>query len=421
VNVSATDAESIPVLTTSTLPSGATFVDSGNGTGTFDWTPNYTQAGTYSVTFYATDDSLAVDSEVVTITVTDAGNQPPVLAPIGTQSTTEGVLLTFAVSATDPDSTIPTLSTSTLPAGAAFVDNGDGTGGFAWTPDYLQSGGYSVTFYASDGVAVDSEVVTITVIEAGNQLPVLSPIGAQSTTEGILLTIAVSATDVESVPVLTTSTLPTGATFVDNGDGSGNFDWTPDYTQAGTYNVTFYATDDSSAVDSELVVITVADAGNQAPSFLTVLPDTIEVYVNVQTQTVVEAADPDLDPLILTAVPILAGATFDTAGGVGTYTYTPGPADVDSVYRVMFIATDPSGAADTIITHYHVNAYLRGDTDGDTKYTMNDVVFLINYLIRSGPAPNPLAVGDVDGDGVISVSDVVYLVNFMYQAGPPPQ
>jgi hypothetical protein len=173
------------------------------------------------VTFYATDDSLAVDSEIVTITVNEAGNQAPVLDPIGTQSTTEGVQLLVSVSATDAES-IPSLTTSTLPTGAIFTDNGDGTGTFDWTPDYTQAGTYNVTFYATDdSLAVDSELITISVLEAGNQPPVLSPIGAQSTTEGVQLLVSVSATDAESIPSLTTSTLPTGATFIDNGDGTG--------------------------------------------------------------------------------------------------------------------------------------------------------------------------------------------------------
>jgi hypothetical protein len=206
-----------------------------------------------------------MDSEIVTITVTEDGNQLPVLDPIGDRSTTEGIQLTFTVTASDAES-IPTLTTSLLPGTATFVDNGDGTGTFVWTPSYTDVGSYLVMFYATDdSLAVDSELITISVLEAGNQLPVLNPIGAQSTTEGVPLLVSVSATDAESIPTLTTSTLPTGATFIDNGDGTGTFDWTPDYTQAGTYNVTFYATDDSLAVDSEIVTITVNEAGNQAP------------------------------------------------------------------------------------------------------------------------------------------------------------
>jgi hypothetical protein len=51
-NVVATDAQSRHVVLTATgVPSGATFVDNGNNTGTFNWTPTSSQAGTYLVGF----------------------------------------------------------------------------------------------------------------------------------------------------------------------------------------------------------------------------------------------------------------------------------------------------------------------------------------------------------------------------------
>ncbi|MCH7947888.1 MAG: tandem-95 repeat protein, partial [candidate division Zixibacteria bacterium] len=335
--VSATDAESIPTLTTSTLPTGAVFVDSGNGSGSFDWTPTFLQSGVYNVTFYATDDSSAVDSEIVTITVNDAGNQIPVLASIGAQSTTENVLLSFGVSATDIEST-PTLTTSTLPTGAVFTDNGNGTGSFDWTPDFLQSGSYNVTFYATDdSTAVDSEIVTITVNDAGNQLPILVAIGAQSTTENVLLSFGVSAIDIESTPVLTTSSLPTGAVFTDNGNGTGTFDWTPDLTQAGSYNVTFYATDDSSAVDSEVVTITVNNV-NQAPVLAAIGNKSVDENVNLNFGVSATDADATTPTLSTSALP--TGATFvDNLNGTGTFDWTPTFAQ-SGVYSVTFYAAD---------------------------------------------------------------------------------
>ncbi|MFQ5500237.1 MAG: Ig-like domain-containing protein, partial [Candidatus Zixiibacteriota bacterium] len=112
-------------------------------------------------------------------------NQPPVLGPIGPQSVDENIPLGFAVSATDAEST-PVLTTSTLPGGVVFTDNGDGTGSFAWTPDFTQSGTYFITFFATDdSLAVDLETVEITVVEVGNQLPVLDPIGPHTVTEGV--------------------------------------------------------------------------------------------------------------------------------------------------------------------------------------------------------------------------------------------
>ena len=264
--VTASDGESIPVLTTSALPSGAVFVDSGNGSASFDWLPDFTQAGVYNVTFYATDDSAIVDSELIAITVTESGN-PPVLDPISDTTVTEAVLLVFTVTASDPDSTFPTLSTSTLPAGATFVDSGNGIGEFSWTPSFIQDGIHQITFYATDGLSTDSQIVTITVLDVGNQPPLIDSIGDRSTAEGLILSFVVTASDAESVPVLTTSTLPIGATFVDSANGSGYFDWTPGFTQSGSHPITFYATDDSLAVDSQLITITVTESGDQSPVF----------------------------------------------------------------------------------------------------------------------------------------------------------
>lgn len=50
--VTATDAQSRHVVLTATgVPAGASFVDNGNNTGTFNWTPTSSQAGTFFVTF----------------------------------------------------------------------------------------------------------------------------------------------------------------------------------------------------------------------------------------------------------------------------------------------------------------------------------------------------------------------------------
>jgi len=85
----------------------------------------------------------------------------------------------------------------------------------------------------------------------------LDPIGPQSTLEGVLLAFVVTSSDAESVPILTTTVLPTGASFTDNLNGTGSFDWTPTTGQTGNYSVTFYATDDSLVVDSETLLIVV--------------------------------------------------------------------------------------------------------------------------------------------------------------------
>ncbi|HSG99061.1 MAG TPA: putative Ig domain-containing protein, partial [candidate division Zixibacteria bacterium] len=338
--VSATDVESTPTVTAPNLPSGASFTPSAGG-GTFDWTPSFLQAGSYDVTFYATDDSSAVDSEVVTITVTEAGNQAPVLAAIGPRGTTENVNLNFSVSATDIEST-PTVTAPNLPSGASFTPSAGG-GTFDWTPSFLQAGSYDVTFYATDdSSAIDSEVVTITVAEAGNQAPVLAAIGPRGTTENVNLNFSVSATDIESTPTVTAPNLPSGASFTPSA-GGGTFDWTPSFLQAGSYDVTFYATDDSSAIDSEVVTITVTEAGNQAPVLAAIGPRGTTENVNLNFS--VSATDIESTPTV-TAPNLPSGASFTPSAGGGTFDWTPSFLQAGS-YDVTFYATDDSSAVDS--------------------------------------------------------------------------
>ena len=94
-------------------------------------------------------------------------NHPPSLAQIGNKSVLAGNQLQFIVSASDPDLTIPSLSATTLPSGASFVDSLNGRGLFRWTSTMGQIGSYLVTFHASDGSLSDSQQVMIQVLDPG--------------------------------------------------------------------------------------------------------------------------------------------------------------------------------------------------------------------------------------------------------------
>jgi hypothetical protein len=61
-----------------------------------------------------------------------------------------------------------------------------------------------------------------------------------------------------------------------------------------------------------------------------------------------------------------------------------------------------------------------GDCNGDYIINLGDVVFLITYLYRSGPAPQPLWTADVTRNGEVNIGDVVYLITYLYKNGPPP-
>ncbi len=67
----------------------------------------------------------------------------------------------------------------------------------------------------------------------------------------------------------------------------------------------------------------------------------------------------------------------------------------------------------------YVSAYDRGDANMNGVINIVDVSYLINFLYKGGPLPDPYA-GDVNGNGVINIIDVAYLISFLYKGGPPP-
>ena len=63
--------------------------------------------------------------------------------------------------------------------------------------------------------------------------------------------------------------------------------------------------------------------------------------------------------------------------------------------------------------------YRRGDANKDGNINALDITYLINFLYKSGPAPDPYT-GDVNNSGVINALDITYLINYLYKSGPPP-
>ena len=67
--------------------------------------------------------------------------------------------LTFQVSASGSNPL--TLAGTNLPDGASFIDHGDGTGTFTWTPGYDQQGDYVLNFLASDNAGKQDSSATL--------------------------------------------------------------------------------------------------------------------------------------------------------------------------------------------------------------------------------------------------------------------
>ena len=227
--------------------------DFGDGTTSTSQNPVHTHTTPGSLRVALTARGSGGSHTKVVTSFVDVTNRAPDLDAIGSKSVDEGALLNFTVHASDPNGTTPTLSTSSLPGGASF-DASSGT--FSWTPTFTQAGIYSVTFRASDGFLVDSEIVAITVRNV-NRAPSIAAIGAKTVDEGAIVAFGLTATDADGDPIAFSGVaLPSTAVLIDNGGGRATFRWCPGFDQQGIHNVKFVA-DDGTRADTVQVTITV--------------------------------------------------------------------------------------------------------------------------------------------------------------------
>jgi len=63
-----------------------------------------------------------------------------------------------------------------------------------------------------------------------------------------------------------------------------------------------------------------------------------------------------------------------------------------------------------------------GDATGDGIINILDIVYLIDFKFKGGPAPAPypLCQGDPNCDCVVNILDIVYLIDFKFKGGPAP-
>ena len=244
-----TTGSPVPSITESgALPSGMTFKDNKDGTGTISGTPANGSQGTYPVTLSATNSSGSTATLSLTITVNAAA--PPTI--------TSGAVADFTLNAagaaavTTTGSPTPKITESgTLPAGLTFTDNGNGTALISGTP--TATGTATLTVTASNGNSPDAtQTYTIVV----GQAPAFTSAATATGTVGSSFSFTAKAGGYPA-PSWGFSNLPPGVTFTDNKDGTATLSGTP--TAAGSYAVPLIATNGYGSVQQTLT-ITIAQA-----------------------------------------------------------------------------------------------------------------------------------------------------------------
>jgi large repetitive protein len=242
-----------PSLTESgTLPSTVTFKDNGNGMATLSGTPSAGTAGSYPITITATNGVGTAATQSFTLTV----NQAPAIISASNATFVAATPGSFTVNTTG----VPTPSiteSGTLPSGVTFKNNGNGTATLSGTPASGTAGSYPLTISATNGVGTAATQSFTLTVSGSTQAPAITSASATTFTVGGAGTFTVTTTG-SPVPSLSESgALPSGVTFVDNGNGTATLSGTPASGTNATYPFTITANNGIDTAATQSFTLTV--------------------------------------------------------------------------------------------------------------------------------------------------------------------
>ncbi len=220
--------------------------------------PNFSQAGEYTLILTATDSQNASAREEVAVIVNKVNRAPTV--KVDAVTIDEDTTATVKVEASDPDGDRVTIKIVSQPANGKLSGNPPD---YIYTPNLNFNGVDRFTVTANDGRLDSAAATAVITVRPVNDPPAITVPAAQSVNEGQLLLFTVSATDPDAGQSLTITATgsPEGATTMPTAPGSMQFRWMPNFNQAGSYTVSFRATDNATTPlsDTKTVVITVND------------------------------------------------------------------------------------------------------------------------------------------------------------------
>lgn len=212
------------------------------------------------VLFEVCDTQPTCVREAISITVKNV-NRPPVMSAIQSRELKEGEALTITPLITEPDGDAIACTAVSLPRWLKIDPKTcaiSGMASFDVANRSIPVRNYKdIRVQACDPEEACAEQIFTIILRDADRRSRLQLIGDKEVDEGRSLKFTVLASDPDRDPVaLSASGLPSGASFNDNRNGTGAFSWTPLENQAGTYSVTFEASDQNQS-EEETIAITV--------------------------------------------------------------------------------------------------------------------------------------------------------------------
>ena len=162
--------------------------------------------------------------------------------------------------------------------GGALTDDGDGMGGYTFTPAPAQVNTQCVVgITASDGINQSEQNTTVDIGD-DNTAPYFTSNAPTTAAEEVPYTYDIAVAD-DNVPaqvlVITGSLFDTcGGAVADNGDGTGAYTFTPDENQGGAQCLVGVNVMDSMGADVDQYTLVDVAEDNKAPSFTSTAPTT---------------------------------------------------------------------------------------------------------------------------------------------------
>lgn len=109
--------------------------------------------------------------------------------------------------------------------------------------------------------------------------------------------------------------------------------------------------------------------------------------------------------------------------GVSDSFYIDSLVDNISSYDYVLIPVEAGiiGAYSAILTlDSDPGLFICGDSDHSGALNLLDILYVINFLYKWGPEPDPFNSADVDGRPGLNMLDITYLIKYLYKQGPAP-
>lgn len=203
-------------------------------------------------------DTLAVFARVIPV------NDPPVFDPIAVQTATELALVTFQISATDPEDSTLTFSSLNLPPGATLADASRNTANFSWVLPFGSRGVQDITFVVREVFeAIPLSDTTVVRIVVGPALPdlIVQSLGIDNTDIPLNQTrVITGVARANAAPVAQ----PFRLTFLHDGvvakdtviaglalDTEIAFNYSPRFTRLGAHEIVFFVDMDNRVSETD--------------------------------------------------------------------------------------------------------------------------------------------------------------------------